>query len=189
MTTDNTQPTTPRRGRPEIGPKVEFRIPQATYDRFTEGLKSINSAAGKLTTQTDYLRTVFEDGLNAAPVNTFDLDSRPDVSTVEQYLDDAHSCGIEVFSDGHTYWIASFETNDVIAQTPEPHQAAALTAGALIDYTRIMASDLRELDEDEQDGVAYPELVRTGFDILQDLPAQAEWLRSRAANLRHASAK
>ena len=184
MTNDNNQPTTPRRGRPEIGPKVEFRVTQATYDKFTARLEEIKTSATKATARTTCLRTVFEDGLNAAPKSTCDLYGRPDVDTVEHYLDDAGGCGIQAHSDGRTYWIAGFETGDIIAQTTEPHQAAALLAGALIDYQRIMVSDLRELDEDEQDGIAYPELVRAGMDILKDLPRQAERLSNRATNPR-----
>lgn len=183
MTTDDTQPTA-KRGRPEIGPKIEFRIPQTTFDKFTQSLDTINTAAGKLTSQTDHLRAIFEDGLNAAPLNSYDLDSRPDVDTIEQHLDHHDSCGIEIFSDGHTYWIASFETNDIIAQATHPHLAAALTAAALIDYARITVGDLRELGDDETDCVAYPELVRAGFKILENLPKHAQLLEARSTHLR-----
>lgn len=165
-------------GRPEVGPKVEARLNENT-------LAEVDALAERThSSRADTLRHLITHGLASPhedPVND------PTALEIDQILDGDGSCGIEVYSNGHIYWVRSFETGQVHGNTTDPISAAAIQGAALVAYETIHLSDTLggqtygdSDDNYDPSEIAYPDLVQAGRDILADLPTQAEALKNAA---------
>ncbi|MFF3547088.1 hypothetical protein ACFYXD_35285 [Streptomyces platensis] len=166
-------------GRPEVGPKVEVRLHEDT-------LTEVDALAERTrSSRADTLRYLITHGLESPHE---DPTTDPTALEIEQTLDTDNSCGIEVYSNGRTYWVRNFETGQVYGNTTDPVSAAAMQGAALVAYEAIRLGDTLggqsygdsgDLDYDPSE-IAYPDLVQVGRDILADLPKQAEALKSAA---------
>jgi hypothetical protein len=89
---------------------------------------------------------------------------------------DAEAC-VYVQSDGDAFAVTVLETGEIMGVTTDAFVAAAIEGATLLTYERITISDVSELLDGEEDGLAYPELVERGRHILAHLDERAARLR------------
>ncbi|MGV9267452.1 ribbon-helix-helix domain-containing protein [Kitasatospora sp. NPDC003701] len=163
-------------GRPSVGDRVPLRLPDSlktTVDRIAGRRGGRERAA--------VLRELVERGINCPDPNSGHtlMTDHPTADLLEQILNDDEDCGIDVYGDGTNYWVIGHDGGDVLTHTTHARYAAIVQGFALVAFENTYRSDLLSGIDPDEDGPAFPELVRAGRDILDDLAAQERQLTSR----------
>ncbi|MFB7375838.1 hypothetical protein ACFC6U_03120 [Kitasatospora purpeofusca] len=163
-------------GRPDVGKKSEVRLP----DDLRDVVKDVARRRGPRMEAT-VIRELIERGLNCPDPNFGHSlkTEHPTADNLEQILNEDEDCGIDVYGDGTNFWVVDHQGGDVLAHTTNARYAAIVQGFALVAFENTYRSDLLSGIDPDEDGPAFPELVRAGRDILDDLAAQERLLTSR----------
>lgn len=169
-----TPPSNPG-GRPEVGPKIDVRLPPDTLRRLD------NRAEAARKSRADTIRTLIDDGLEH-PRTLAELAAERPLELVDQIVDGDRPHGVCVHSSGRTFWLSSVPMGWILAHSTNANLIAAFQGAALLAYQRLPVSEVTpHLDSDEP---AFPALVAAGRAILDDIGAQERHL-TRNLNTMH----
>ncbi|MEY9846479.1 hypothetical protein [Streptacidiphilus sp. MAP5-3] len=161
-----TPPSNPG-GRPEVGPKIDVRLPVDTLRR----LDARAEAAGESRAVT--IRTLIDDGLEH-PRTLAELAAERPLELVDQVVDGDRPHGVSVHSSGRTFWLSSCPDGWILAHSRDAYRIAAFQGAALLAYQRLPVSEVTpHLRSDEP---AFPALIAAGRAILDDIGAQERLL-------------
>ncbi|MFJ3219684.1 hypothetical protein ACIPLC_27685 [Kitasatospora sp. NPDC086801] len=174
---DTMGPTPPRNpgGRPEVGPKIDVRLPLDTLRRLDDRAEAARKS------RADTIRTLIGDGLEH-PRTLAELAAERTLELVDQVVDGDRPHGVSVHSSGRTFWLSSCPDGWILAHSRNVNLIAAFQGAALLAFQRLPVREVTpHLDSDEP---AFPALVAAGRAILDDIGAQ-ERLLARNLNTMH----
>ncbi len=166
-----TEPSNPG-GRPEIGPKIDVRLPVDTLRR----LDARAEAADESRAVT--LRTLIANGLEH-PRTIAELAAERPLELVDEVVegDQAHGVrphGVRVHRSGRTFWLSSCPDGWILAHSPNTYRIAAFQGAALLAFQRLPINEVTP--QRQSDEPAFPALIAAGRAILDDIGAQERLL-------------
>ncbi len=162
-------PTPPRNpgGRPEVGPKIDVRLPLDTLRRLDDRAEAARKS------RADTIRTLIDDGLEH-PRTLAELAAERPLELVDQVVDGDRPHGVSVHRSGRTFWLSSRPDGWILAHSRSTNLIAAFQGAALLAFQSLPVSEVTpHLDSDEP---AFPTLVAAGRAILDDIGAQERHL-------------
>jgi hypothetical protein len=162
-------------GRPEVGPKIDVRLPVDTLRRLDDRAEAARKS------RADTIRTLIDDGLEH-PRTLAELAAERPLQLIDQIVDGNRPHGVSVHSSGHTFWLSSCPDGWILAHSKDANLIAAFQGAALLAFQRLPVREVTpHLDSGEP---AFPALIAAGRAILDDIAAQ-EHLLTRNLNAMH----